>query len=238
VGHEPVNFIGIILARGGSKRLPGKNIRPLRGKPLIAYTIEAAQGAKFLSRTIVSTDDPEIARAAASHGAEVPFLRPAELATDSSQPIAALLHAVDWLEQSATPVHAVVILQATSPLRRSEHIDGAIAQFRSTGVDTVTAVTSAPAHPYWCWRSAGEGIEPYFSLTHMAMPRHELPPAYIETGAIYVVRRELLAQGILYGPRVAGYMMDHADSVDIDTLDDFNFADRLLARSATAGRVE
>jgi CMP-N,N'-diacetyllegionaminic acid synthase len=233
-----VNFIGIILARGGSKRLPGKNIRPLRGKPLIAYTIEAAQGAKFLSRTIVSTDDANIARTAASYGAEVPFLRPAELATDTSPPIAALTHAVDWLEQSDAPVHAVVILQATSPLRRSEHIDGAIAQFRSTSVDTVTAVTSAAAHPYWCWRSVDERIEPYFSIAHMEMPRQELPPAYIETGAIYVVRRELLAQGMLYGSRVAGYVMDQADSVDIDTLDDFKFADHLLAQRAIAGRVE
>lgn len=234
----PPCVLGVIIARGGSKRLPGKNIRALRGRPLIAYTIEAAQGAKTLTRTIVSTDDPEIARVAAECGAEVPFIRPAELATDTSLPAGALAHAADWLEGAGVSVDAVVLLQATSPLRRSDHIDAAVALFRSTGVDTVTAVKSAPAHPYWCWKPEGERIEPYFSIAHMEISRHELPPAYIETGAIYVIRRDLLAQGMLYGPRVVGYVMDDAASVDIDTMEDFEFADYLLARRAAAGRDE
>jgi CMP-N,N'-diacetyllegionaminic acid synthase len=230
-----VNIVGIILARGGSKRLPGKNIRPLQGKPLIEYTIEAALGAKTLSRTIVSTDDTEIARAASACGAEVPFLRPTELATDASPPSAALAHAADWLERMGQTIDVVVLLQATSPLRRAEHIDGAVAVFRTAEVDTVTAVKSAPAHPYWCWKSDGNRIEPYFSVAQMAMPRFELPPAYIETGAVYVLRRDLLTQGTLYGRRVAGYMMDAADSIDVDTIEDFRLAESLLARR-TAGR--
>jgi len=124
-----MSVVGVILARGGSKRLPGKNIRPLMGKPLIAYSVEAARGAKSLSRTIVSTDDAEIARRAVENGAEVPFLRPTELATDESPVSSALEHAVAWLESQGTTVDTVVLLQATSPLRRSEHIDGAVALF-------------------------------------------------------------------------------------------------------------
>jgi CMP-N,N'-diacetyllegionaminic acid synthase len=232
-----VNIVGIILARGGSKRLPGKNIRPLLGKPLIAYTVEAARGAKRLTRTIVSTDDPEIARTAAAFGADVPFLRPPDLATDHTPPVAALAHAADWLEQGAEPIDAIVLLQATSPMRRSEHIDAAVALFAATGADTVTAVTPAPAHPYWCWRPSGPLIEPFFSGTHIAMARHELPQALVETGAVYVVRRELLAKGTIYGPRVAGYVMDAAASVDIDTLDDFGYAEFLLSQPAALAEI-
>jgi CMP-N,N'-diacetyllegionaminic acid synthase len=231
-----VNIVGIILARGGSKRLPGKNIRLLQGKPLIAYTIEAALGAKRLSRTIVSTDDREIALVAASFGAEVPFLRPAPLATDASPPADALAHAANWLEHGGPAIDAVVLLQATSPLRGPDHIDGAVALFCSAGVDTVIAVTGAPTHPYWCWRRDGDVIEPYFSLAEMETPRGELPPAVVETGAIYVCRRDLLVQGTLYGGRVAGFVMDAADSVDIDTVDDFHAAERQLTLRASALR--
>ncbi len=227
-----MNIVGIILARGGSKRLPGKNVRPLLGKPLIAYTVEAAQGARSLARTIVSTDDREIAEAAAAFGGDVPFLRPPELATDHSPPVAALAHAADWLEQGAAAIDAIVLLQATSPMRRSEHIDAAVALFVASGVDTVTAVTHAPAHPYWCWRPNGALIEPFFSDTHMATPRHELAEALVETGAVYVVRRELLAKGTIYGPRVAGYLMDAAASSDIDTIEDFQYAEYLLSHHA------
>ncbi len=227
-----MNIVGIILARGGSKRLPGKNVRPLLGKPLIAYTLEAAKGARSLARTIVSTDDPEIARTAAAVRGHVPFRRPPELATDHSPPVGALAHAADRLEQGAAAIDAIVLLQATSPLRRSEHIDAAVALFMSSGADTVTAVMRAPAHPYWCWRPNGALIEPFFSDAHISMPRHELPEALVETGAVYVVRRDLLARGTIYGPRVAGYVMDAAASADIDTIEDFQYAEYLLSRRA------
>jgi CMP-N,N'-diacetyllegionaminic acid synthase len=230
-----MTVVGIILARGGSKRLPGKNIRPLLGKPLIAYSIDAARGAKSLSRTIVSTDDREIARIAAEHGAEVPFLRPAEFATDASLVTGALSHAVDWLEQQGTAVDTVVLLQATSPLRRSEHIDGAVALFEASGADTVTAVTRASAHPYWCWKTTGDLLEPFFSSAHMDIPRDQLPGAAIENGAIYVFRRELLGQGRLYGDRIAGYFMDSADAIDVDHLADFQAAECILLRRMAAG---
>ncbi len=225
-----MKVVAVILARGGSRRLPGKNIHLLCGKPLIAYTIEAARGAATLARTIVSTDDAAIADCAAAHGAEVPFRRPAELSGDDSPSVAALAHAADWLDRDGAGADAIVLLQPTSPLRRSRHIDAAVELFRSSGADTVTAVVPAPVHPYWCWTPDGADIRPFFSAAHMATLRAELPPALVETGAVYVVRRSLLATGSLYGERVAGYLMDAEDAIDIDTLDDLEYAELVLRR--------
>lgn len=224
-----MNVAAVILARGGSKRLPGKNVRLLRDKPLIAYTVAAAAGAATLSRAIVSTDDPAIAEAARAAGAEVPFLRPPELATDTSHPAEALLHALDWLDRNGPRPDALVLLQATSPLRRAEHVDGAVELFRRTGADTVTAVIAAPVHPFWCWRRDGDMLMPFFSLEQMSMGRHELPPAFVETGAVYVFRRECLTPAGFYGERVAGYPMERRDSIDIDTIEDFRMAEILLS---------
>jgi CMP-N,N'-diacetyllegionaminic acid synthase len=232
-----MSAVGVILARGGSKRLPGKNIRPLLGKPLIGYSIDAAHGAASLSRTIVSTDAPEIASHAMACGAEVPFLRPAALATDESLVSGALEHAVSWLESEGMVVDTVVLLQATSPLRRSEHIDGAVALFQSSGADTVTAVSQVAAHPYWCWKADGMLLEPFFSTAHMEIPRAQLPVAAIENGAVYVFRRQLLRAGTIYGAKVAGYLMDPADAIDIDHLADFQAAEHILStRMADANR--
>jgi CMP-N,N'-diacetyllegionaminic acid synthase len=228
------NIVAIIVARGGSKRLPGKNIRPLAGKPLIAYTIEAAKAARRLSKMIVSTDDPKIAEVAIDFGAEVPFLRPSELAQDQSPSLDVLRHAAEWLESQGQRIDAVVLLQPTSPMRNSRHIDEAIDLFVATGVDTVTAVSTAEDHPFWCWKVVETEIQPFFSRSHMSMRRELLPPAVVENGSIYIVRHGVLAAGSLYGERVAGYLMSRADAVDIDTIDDFEQAERLLS----AGRNE
>lgn len=225
-----VNVLGIILARGGSKRLPGKNIRPLGGRPLIAHTIAAAKAATSLARTIVSTDDDEIARTAIAFGGDVPFRRPAELATDASPPIDAVAHAVDWLDRNGCKADAIVMLQASSPMRSATHIDEAVALFRATGADTVTSVSPARSHPYWCWKPDGDEIKPFFSPQHIAMPRQQLPPALIENGAVYVFRRELLSAGTIYGDHVAGYVMADIDAVDIDSAEDFDYAEFVLAR--------
>ena len=231
-----MNVVGIILARGGSKRLPGKNVRPLAGRPLIAHTIAAAKHATSLTRVVVSTDDEEIARVAAAFGAEVPFRRPAELATDVSPTIDAVAHAVEWLDRNGCRADVVVLLQATSPLRTAVHIDDAVALFRASGADTVTGVSPAASHPYWCWKPDGTRIKPFFSAQHIAMPRHQLPPVLVENGAVYVFRRDVLSAGTIYGDRVAGYLMSPADAVDIDTADDFDYAEFVLARKA-AGSV-
>lgn len=221
--------VAVILARGGSKRLPGKSLRLLCGRPLIAYTIEAAQQAERLSRTIVSTDNLDIARVAAELGAEVPFLRPPEFAGDTSSPVEALRHAAAWLQGAETNFDTMVALQITSPMRRGPHIDGAIDLFDATASDTVTAVSAAAVHPYWHWQPDGGVIKPFFSPTHVAMSRHELPPALTENGAVYVFRRAVLDNGSIYGDRIAGYLMSESESVDIDTLEDFEYAEFLMS---------
>lgn len=232
--QDRMNVVAVILARGGSKRLPGKNIRQLAGKPLIAYTIEAARGAKQVSRTFVSTDDPAIAAIAAGYGAEVPFRRPPELAQDDTPSIEALVHAVEHVESNGAKIEAVVLLQPTSPMRQSRHIEEAIELYQSTGVDTVTAISPAASHPYWCWRAAGAEITPFFSRAHISMSRHDLPPAFVENGAVYVVRRTVLTAGSLYGERIAGYVMIGDDAIDIDTFEDFERAESILAERGAA----
>jgi N-acylneuraminate cytidylyltransferase/CMP-N,N'-diacetyllegionaminic acid synthase len=222
--------VGIIIARGGSKRLPRKNVRHLAGKPLIAYTVEAARQSLRLARFIVSTDDPEIAQIATASAAVVPFLRPTELAEDKSSAVDVLQHAISWLESQGRRIETVVLLQATSPFRTGKHIDEAIDLFEALGVDTVTSVTASIMHPYWHWQPDGVEMKPFFSTGHIAMSRQELPPALIENGAVYVLRREVLDSGSLYGRRVAGYLMSSNDSIDVDTQDDFDYAEFLMSR--------
>jgi CMP-N,N'-diacetyllegionaminic acid synthase len=222
--------LGIIPARGGSKRLPRKNILPLAGKPLLAWSAAAAQGAKNLARVVLSTDDEEIAACARTLGLEVPAMRPAELAADKSPAIDALRHMLRVLDPDAKQFDAVALLQPTSPFRTAAHIDEAIALFASSGADTVTAVRSASDHPFWTWRSMDGRIEPFFDRAAMATDRSALPPAWIETGTIYIVRRALIDAGEIYGDMIVPFVMDLRSSIDIDTAEDLAMAEHLLGR--------
>jgi CMP-N-acetylneuraminic acid synthetase len=226
--------LAIIPARGGSKRFPRKNIVRLDGRPLIAFTIAAAASAYRLGRTIVSTDDDEIATVARACGADVPFLRPSSLAADQSPAIDVISHALERLDAAGTLFNTVVLLQPTSPFRTGAQIDEAVALFEKTGADTVTSVRVAHEHPYYCWtqKEGEDTLSPFFSLSEQALPRQELPPAFVENGAIYVVKRSVLANGTLYGSRVVPYLMDDRSSLDIDTEEDFHFAESLLNRGA------
>jgi len=226
---EPL-YLAVIPARGGSKRLPGKNIALLNEKPLIAYTIEAAKQANRLLRTVVSTDDLEIAAIARQWGAEVPFLRPPSIATDASPMLGVIEHVLHHLEQAGDVVNTVVLLQPASPFRTSRHIDEALELFERTGADTVTSVCNARHHPYYSWTMQGGELIPFFSLEHQAMTRQELPPAFFENGAIFVIRRAVIARGTLYGGKTVPYLMDYRSSIDIDTHDDMLFAGYLLQR--------
>ena len=225
-----MNYYAIIPARGGSKRLPRKNIALLNRKPLIAYTIEAAISSKKLSRSIVSTDDEEIASVAKQFGAEVPFLRPTELAQDKSSVLDALNHALAHLERQGDRIDAVVLLQPTSPFRAGKHIDEAIALFESSDADTVTAVCHAREHPYYAWTVENGRLRPFFSLEKQMTARQDLPPALVENGSIYVVKRTVLAKNTLYGHNILPYMMSSATAIDIDTIDDLHWAEYILNR--------
>jgi CMP-N,N'-diacetyllegionaminic acid synthase len=223
-------YLGVIPARSGSKRIPGKNLAALGGIPLIDYTIKAAAQARHLNATVVSTDSEAIAARARGLGVSVPVLRPAAIAGDRSSVIEALQHALSVFERQGPRVAAIVLLQPTSPFRTHEDIDRAIETFERERADTVTAVRASQDHPYWAWRSRDAAIEPFFSPAEMCMDRGDLPPAFTENGAVYVVRRELVDAGRLYGSRVFPYLMDALASVDIDTPLDLEWAEYLLAR--------
>jgi CMP-N-acetylneuraminic acid synthetase len=221
-------YLAIIPARSGSKRVPNKNIALLGGIPLIAHTIRAATHSTKITRTVVSTDSEQIVRIAREWGGDVPFLRPPEIAGDTSPAIETILHAVDTIEQGGRSIDAVVLLQPTSPLRTAAHIDAALDLFESSKADTVTAVCGVREHPYYVWAIDDAGIRPFFSLKEMALGRDELPEAVIENGSIFVIRRPVLDRRTLYGESIVPYVMDARSSVDIDTPEDMLLADIYL----------
>ena len=229
-------YLGVIPARAGSKRIPGKNLVGLGGVPLIDYTLKAAAAARRLSAVVVSTDSETIAAHARERSAVVPELRPAAIAGDRSPVVAALQHALACFERTGERVDAVVLLQPTSPFRTHADIDRAIEIFERDAADTVTAVRPSQDHPYWAWGRRGATIVPFFSQAEMDMDRSDLPPAFTENGAVYVMRRELVDSGRIYGSRVIPYVMNALDSVDIDTPHDLEWAEYLLASAERRAR--
>ncbi|MGA7730305.1 MAG: acylneuraminate cytidylyltransferase family protein [Chloroflexia bacterium] len=233
-----MRVLGVVPARGGSKGVSRKNIRLLCGMPLLQYTAEAALDAKRLSRVILTTDDEEIAEVGRACGLEVPFLRPVELARDDTPMLPVVRHAVSWLEARGDAYDAICLLQPTNPLRRAEDIDGTIELLDQARTDSAITVLPVPAeyNPHWVYLRDGNG---YFHLsTGEAAPiprRQDLPLAFHREGSVYVTRRDvLIEQNSLYGQKIAGYMMDPARSVNIDTPDDWARAESLISR-ATKG---
>lgn len=235
--HKKV--LGVITARGGSKGIPGKNIKPLLGKPLIAYTIEAAKTSGALDRLILSTDDPAIAEVAKEFGCEVPFMRPAELAADKTPHLPVMQHALTWLKEHEgyTPDY-VMILQPTSPLRQPFHIKQAVELIERTGADSVLSVAPIPEHftPYKAMVEDEGGMLTLFSgepVHRRAVRRQELKPAHWSVGAIYLFKPHLLFDATgpnFYGTRVAPYAMEDKYLVDIDVPEDWEEAERALKR--------
>lgn len=228
-----MRVLGVVTARGGSKGIPRKNIRLLGGKPLIAWTADAARHATRLARTILSTDDEEIANAGRAAGLETPFLRPAELAQDHTPTLPVLQHAVGFLEAHGDRYDAICLLQPTNPLRTAEMIDACLARFEAAGADTLISVLPVPPehNPHWVYFASDDGALRLATGEAAPIPRRqELPPAYHREGSIYVMRRDvLMVQGTLYGARVIGYPVDPARSVNIDTEADWARAESRLS---------
>ena len=226
-----LSILGLITARGRSKGIPHKNVAILAGRPLIAWTIEAALRSQKLSRVIVSTDDQEIAKVAKEWGAEVPFIRPAELAGDRSSHIAVVVHAVRWLEshQDAHPDY-LMLLQPTSPFRSSSDIDAAIEIALKTGADAVVSVCPTRDHPYLSKRITPDGrLLDFVPKPQGYLARQILPPAHSLNGAIYLVRCSiLLEKKTWYTDRTFAYIMTPERSLDIDTPWDLYLADLIL----------
>lgn len=229
-------ILAVIPARGGSKGLPGKNIRDLAGKPLIAWSIEAAFGSRYLDKVVVSTDSPEIAEAAGRFHAEVPFLRPAHLATDKAKSLEAIFHTIQWLESHRESHDIVMILQPTSPLRTTRDIDQAIELFFQKNASSIVSVCPCAHHPWWsnCLPEDGN-MGNFLRPEVLGTNRQELPEFYRLNGSIYLADIHFLREnGSFYGNRTFAYVMPTQDSVDIDTLLDFKLAELLLTQK-TAG---
>jgi len=223
-------LLAIVPARGGSKRLPGKNLASLGGRPLIDYTALPALACARFCAVVISTDDEAIADRARALGLLYLGPRPAALARDETPIVDTLRHALGEFETAQGRVDAVVLLQPTSPFRTAAMMAAAAERFERSRADTLTAVHAARDHPYWLWRIEGETLAPHVSMQAIGTERANLPPLVAETGTIYIVRRDLLAAGRLYGERVVAFPVDDVAAVDIDTADDLAWAGFLIER--------
>jgi CMP-N,N'-diacetyllegionaminic acid synthase len=222
--------LGIIPARGGSRGIRHKNIVPLGGRPLLAYTADAVRTSRALMRTVVSTDDEEIAEAARGLGLEVPFMRPQALAADDTPMLPVVRHALDVMAEQGFDADAVVLLQPTSPFRRATHIDGAIAMLETSGADSVVSVVDVPHqfNPVSVMRIDGDRLRPFFDAPTVT-DRQTKPRVLARNGpAVLAVRAPVIRAGSLYGDDSRPMFMDPADSLDIDTPWDLTVAELLL----------
>jgi len=223
-------MLAIIPARGGSKGLPGKNIKTLLGKPMIAYTIEEALKSKYIDEVIVSTDSLEIEAVAKNFGAKSHFLRPAELALDDSKAINTYIYTVDRLNNNFDySIDNFVILQPTSPLRIVKDIDGAIKLFKEKDADSVVSYTEEH-HPIdWHKYITSNGkFENIFD--EKLLNRQDIKPSYFPNGAIFVFSLELIKRNLYYSENSYAYIMPRLRSVDIDVLEDFQYAEFLIGQ--------
>lgn len=227
-----MRVLGIIPARGGSKGLPGKNIKLLNGIPLIAYTIKEALNSN-LEEFIVSTDSEEIAEVARNYGGKVPFLRPAEIATDNASSLDVVLHALDFMkEHEGKEYDAIMLLQPTTPYRDREDINQAINLLMSSGADSVISVTDVGGtHPARMkFIVDGNLIDPPFVEAFEGQNRQELPPMYIRNGGIYLTKVDTIRKGSFKGNISKALVMPEKKSVNIDNIDDFEFAEWLMSK--------
>ncbi|CAM2007624.1 acylneuraminate cytidylyltransferase family protein [Acanthopleuribacter pedis] len=220
-----MEMVAIIPARGGSKGLPHKNVRDLNGKPLLAWTVEAALGATSVGETYVSTEDDEIAAVARTHGAQV-IARPAPLATDAALSRDVVLHALDVLAAAGRVPKWVVLLQPTSPLRTAAHIDACHALLADGTTRSVVSVCDVAHHPLKTLLLNEEGVaQPISQWADLEQPRQQLPAAKRPNGAIYIVDRAAFqAEKRFFLPPLRLFTMGAEQSIDIDTLADLNQA--------------
>lgn len=219
--------LGLITARGGSKGLPGKNTRPVNGgKPLIDWTIRAGLNARCIDRLVLSSEDPDICRIAAELGCEVPFVRPAALATDTADTMSVIRHALAELPG----YDRIVLLQPTCPARTAEDIDSAIYQMDALSAPACVSVTAVKKSPYWMfWQDDHHRLRPLIPNTGEASRRQDLPQFYSLNGAVYCADTDwLLRQKSFVGTETVAYVMPETRSLDIDTLADFEAFERSL----------
>ena len=224
--------LGVIPARGGSKGIPNKNLALLGGRPLIAYTAGAALESRRTTRTVVSTDDPAIASVARELGLDVPFTRPEELAGDETAMVPVVQHALRMVRATGFQPDAIVLLQPTSPLRRAEHIDAAIALLEDSGCDSVVSVIDVPHHfnPVSVMRLDGDRLRPFLAEPSVTR-RQDKPLVLARNGpAVLATRVATVDAGSLYGDDCRPLLMGPEESLDIDTPWDLMLAECVLSR--------
>jgi CMP-N,N'-diacetyllegionaminic acid synthase len=224
-------ILGFIPARGGSKAIPRKNLALLANKPLLAWTVEVAIGSDSLDRLVISTDDPEIAVVGKKLGAEVPFLRPTELATDTATSMDVILHAIRWLDENESyrPDY-VLLLQPTSPLRTVTDIHKSIELLFAKRADAVVSVCETRQHPLWMTGVNEEGkLVDLYPQSPTPTRRQDLPPVFALNGAIYLALRTfLLSERTFISDHTYAYVMPENRSLDVDTPWDLHLADLIL----------
>ena len=226
-----MKILGLIPARGGSKGIPKKNIKLLGRKPLIEYTIDSAKESKWLSEIEVSTDDEEIAIAAEVYGCKPPFIRPAEFAEDTSTSLEVVQHAIAFFEAQNIFFDAVCLLQPTSPFRQKGLIDTAIEAFISTKADCLVSVLPIPHefNPHWAFEETENGLLKIATGEKTIIPRRQdLPNAFHRDGSIYITKTEVIKKGSLYGNKIAYIESNPEFHVNIDTMKDWDTAEKLL----------
>ena len=206
------------------------------------YTAEAASRATRITRTILSTEDPEIAAIGRALGLDVPFLRPAELARDETPTLSVIRHALEWLEERGEAFDAVCLLEPTSPFRRVETIDACLALLEEKGADAVVTVKEVPAsfNPHWVYFRSDDGtLRLSTGESEPISRRQELPAAYCRDGSVYATRRNVIMdRNSLYGARMIGYVVEAGASVNIDTLEDWKLAESVMASGGPEESVE
>lgn len=229
-----MKILGLIPARGGSKGIPNKNRKELSGKPLLQHTIEAAQNAEQLDHVIFSSDDQSLIDLAEGLGVDVPFVRPAHLAEDTSGTLEVVQHALNFLAEKRQFYHAVCLLQVTNPFRTSSFIDKAILHFKKSEDDSLISVLKVPHeyNPHWVFEKTVDGnLKIATGEQEIIKRRQDLSDAFIRDGSIYITRTEiLLKRNSLYGQKIGYIETDVKTYVNIDTMDDWKRAEKIAEK--------
>jgi CMP-N,N'-diacetyllegionaminic acid synthase len=231
LGSPPPGLLILVPARGGSKGLPGKNLRYLGGLPLITWTARTIEAAGLGARAVLSTDDPLIAEVGRAEGLETPFLRPAELATDDATMVSVVEHALQWMEREARyPVTAVMLLQPTSPFRRTRRLHEALELFARPGTEAVIGVDTILRTPGLLYRRAADGRLVPLGAWENPTRRQDMRPVLTPNGTLYLITRESLCRtGRMFPPRLLGLPTDRIEGIDIDTPEDWALAEAVVA---------
>lgn len=225
-----LRILAVVTARGGSKRVPGKNIRLLGGRPLIVWSIDVAKEIREICDILVSTDDPSIAEVARNAGAKVPWLRPTELSTDAASSVDVCLHALDWYESENGKVDGLLLLQPTSPFRSRDTVRRGIELFRAHRCGPVLGVSPARCHPMCCFHIEGETLRPFIADAARYARSQDFPPAYEVNGALYLIApADLRARRSFETGSVAPLIVEAPEeSLDLDTEWDWRVANTVL----------